>query len=99
MFLMFLRFEVFTAVTMRNAVFWFLDRGFFYPEDGGDTFFRNVGSQVYMTPHPRRRHSSFLMFVLTLADDLYWAWFIYPALCWCWCKEIGTSSLDLAQLT
>jgi hypothetical protein len=20
-------------------------------------------------------------------------------LCWCWCKEIGTSSLDLAQLT
>jgi hypothetical protein len=24
---------------------WFLARGFFYPEDGGDTFLRNVGSQ------------------------------------------------------
>jgi hypothetical protein len=24
---------------------WFLARGFFYPEDGGDTFPRNVGSQ------------------------------------------------------
>jgi hypothetical protein len=23
---------------------WFLVRGFFYPEDGGDAFFRNVGS-------------------------------------------------------
>jgi hypothetical protein len=47
------RFEVFTAVTVKNAVFWdvaavtcsrwFLARGFFYPEDGGDTFLRNVG--------------------------------------------------------
>jgi hypothetical protein len=43
-----LRFEVFTAVTMKNAVFWnvaiatcshwFLALGFFYPEDGGETF-------------------------------------------------------------
>jgi hypothetical protein len=32
---------------------------FFYPEDGGDTFLRNVGSnKIYMVPHPRRRHSS-----------------------------------------
>jgi hypothetical protein len=33
---------------------WFLARGFFYPEDGGDTFFRNVGShKIYMAPHTR----------------------------------------------
>jgi hypothetical protein len=32
---------------------------FFYPEDGGDTFLRNVGShKIYMAPRPRRRHSS-----------------------------------------
>jgi hypothetical protein len=38
---------------------WFLTRGFFYPEDGGDTFLRNVGShKIYTAPHPRRRHSS-----------------------------------------
>jgi hypothetical protein len=42
-------------MNMKNVVFWevaqsattcsrwFLDRGFFYPEDGGDTFFPNVG--------------------------------------------------------
>jgi hypothetical protein len=38
---------------------WFLARGFFYPEDGGDAFIRNVGShKIYTAPHPRRRHSS-----------------------------------------
>jgi hypothetical protein len=38
---------------------WFLARGFFYPQDGGDTFLRNVGSHnIYTVPHPRRRHSS-----------------------------------------
>jgi hypothetical protein len=38
---------------------WFLTRGFFYPEDGGDTFLRNFGShKSYTAPHPRRRHSS-----------------------------------------
>jgi hypothetical protein len=38
---------------------WFLASGFFYPEDGGDTFLRNVGShKIYTAPHPRRRHSS-----------------------------------------
>jgi hypothetical protein len=32
---------------------WFLARGFFYPEDGGDTFLRNVGShKSYTAPHP-----------------------------------------------
>jgi hypothetical protein len=35
---------------------WFLARGFFYPEDGGDTFLRNVGSfhTIYTAPRPRR---------------------------------------------
>jgi hypothetical protein len=38
---------------------WFLARGFFYPEDGGDTFLRNVNShKLYTAPHPRRRNSS-----------------------------------------
>jgi hypothetical protein len=38
---------------------WFFARGFFYPEDVGDTFLRNVGShKMYTAPHPRRRHSS-----------------------------------------
>jgi hypothetical protein len=37
---------------------WFLAHGFYYPEDGGDMFLRNVGSyKIYMAPHPRRRHS------------------------------------------
>jgi hypothetical protein len=30
-----------------------------YPEDGGDTFLRNVGSRkIYTAPHSRRQHSS-----------------------------------------
>jgi hypothetical protein len=34
-------------------------RGFFYPEDGGDTSLQNVGSyKIYAAPYPRRRHSS-----------------------------------------
>jgi hypothetical protein len=37
----------------------FLAHGFFYPEDGGDMFLRNVGShKIYTAPHLRRRHSS-----------------------------------------
>jgi hypothetical protein len=61
------RFQVFTAVTMKNAVFWsaatcsrwFLARGFFYLEDGDVTFLRNVGSyNIYTAPHPRRQYSS-----------------------------------------
>jgi hypothetical protein len=32
---------------------WFFVRGFFYPEDGGDTFLRNVGSRkIYTAPLP-----------------------------------------------
>jgi hypothetical protein len=38
---------------------WFLASGFFYPEDGGDTFLRNVSSyKIYTAPHLRRRNSS-----------------------------------------
>jgi hypothetical protein len=40
----------------------------------------------------------FLMFALILADGLRCAWFI-PILRWCWCPEMGTSSIDLAQLS
>jgi hypothetical protein len=41
---------------------WFFARGFFYPEDGGDTILQNVGSidHIYTASHPRRRHSSLL---------------------------------------
>jgi hypothetical protein len=38
---------------------WFLPRGLLYPEDGGDTFLRNIGShKIYTEPHSIRRHSS-----------------------------------------
>jgi hypothetical protein len=30
---------------------WFIARGFFCPEDGGDTFLRNVGSHKIYTRH------------------------------------------------
>jgi hypothetical protein len=35
---------------------WFLAIGFFYPEDGSDTFLRNVGSfhRIYTASHPGR---------------------------------------------
>jgi hypothetical protein len=47
------RFEVFTAMTMKDAVFWDV------APDGGDTVLRNVGEQnIYTAPHPRRQHSS-----------------------------------------
>jgi hypothetical protein len=37
--------SIVTAVrTAATCSRWFLARGFFYPEDGGDTFLRNVGS-------------------------------------------------------
>jgi hypothetical protein len=62
-----IRFEVFTAVTRKNAVFWDVAAatcsrwyltGFLYPEDGGDTFLRNIGlHNIYTTPHPRRWYS------------------------------------------
>jgi hypothetical protein len=44
---------------------WFFARGFFYPEDGGDTILLNVGSidHIYTAPHPRRRHSPLQCFI------------------------------------
>jgi hypothetical protein len=37
----------------------FLARGLFYPEDGGDTFLRNVSlHKIYSVLNPRRRHSA-----------------------------------------
>jgi hypothetical protein len=46
---------------------WFLVRGFFYPEDGGDTFLQNVGSHKnYTAPHPRKRHSSMIIVCLKI---------------------------------
>jgi hypothetical protein len=52
------RFEVFAAVTMRNAVFWDVApcrSSGYYPEDGDNKFLRNVGShKIYTAPHPRR---------------------------------------------
>jgi hypothetical protein len=86
----YIRFEIFTAVTMKNAVFWdmsqcrscvnrrfggmyslhfhgrksgscrlfaatcshwLLSCGFFYAEDGGETFLWNVGSDVILQPN------------------------------------------------
>jgi hypothetical protein len=41
----------------------------------------------------------FLMFVLTLTDGLCCASFVYPIMCWCWCPETGTGSIDWAQLS
>jgi hypothetical protein len=86
----YMRFEVITAVTMRNAVFWdvascrscvnrrfrgtllqsaatcsrwLLARGFFYPEDGGDTFLRNVSShKTYTELHSQK--TAFFVFHL-----------------------------------
>jgi hypothetical protein len=40
-----------------------------------------------------------LMFVLTDSYGLCCAWFMYPVLCWYLCLEIGTSSIDWAQLS
>jgi hypothetical protein len=39
------------------------------------------------------------MFFLTAAGDLHCVWFIYPVLCWCWCPEIRTRSIDWTQLS
>jgi hypothetical protein len=41
----------------------------------------------------------FLMCVFSLADGLCCAWFVYPTMCCCWWPEIGTSSVDWAQLS
>jgi hypothetical protein len=50
-------------------------------------------------PHVCGVFLMFLMFTLTLVNGLCYAWFIYPILCLCWRLEIGTSSIDWAQVT
>jgi hypothetical protein len=39
------------------------------------------------------------MFVLTPTDGLCCVRFVYHVLCWLWCLEIGTGSIDWAQLS
>jgi hypothetical protein len=52
-----MKISFFWDVAAATCPHWFLARGFFYPEDGGDTFLRNVGShKIYTEPHPRRQH-------------------------------------------
>jgi hypothetical protein len=34
----------------------------------------------------------FLMFALTLADGLFYAWFVYPLLCWFSARKYGLVS-------
>jgi hypothetical protein len=42
----------------KHASRWFIVRLIFDPEDGSDTFLKNVGSYAdYTTQHPRRWHS------------------------------------------
>jgi hypothetical protein len=64
---MYVRFEVFTAVTMKNAVFWDVApcrsgsslADFSTLKFGGDIFLRSVGShKIYTATYPRRQHSS-----------------------------------------
>jgi hypothetical protein len=48
------------TVAVATCSRWFLARGFFWLEDGGDSFIRNVRlHNIYTAPHPRRRHSSY----------------------------------------
>jgi hypothetical protein len=72
---MYVGFEVFTAVGMKSIIFWDMTpcsplssthlltrlfaELFFDPEDGGDTFLRNVGcySTDYTASYPRRWYS------------------------------------------
>jgi hypothetical protein len=56
------------APSSATCSLWFLAHGFFYPEDGGDIFLRNVGSHKrYTAPQTRRRHSSLQWYLLSYA--------------------------------
>jgi hypothetical protein len=70
-------FEVFTAVVLKSIFFWDMTpcsalsgrcfaELFYDPEDGGDTFLRNVGyhSTHYTASYPRRRYSLISNFLL-----------------------------------
>jgi hypothetical protein len=48
------------AQTAATCSGWFLARGFFYPEDGGDKTRRTSGTTaISPAPHPRGRYSSY----------------------------------------
>jgi hypothetical protein len=74
-FLSLVGFEVFTAVVLKIIFFWDMTpcsarcfaELFYHPEDGGDTFLRNVGyhSTHYTASYPRRRYSSCLLLNLS----------------------------------
>jgi hypothetical protein len=54
---MYILYQLYVAAATSSR--WFLVRGYFYLEDGGVIFLRNVGlHNIYMAPYPRRRHSS-----------------------------------------
>jgi hypothetical protein len=58
----------------------FLVHGFFYPEDGVDTFLRNVGShKIYTAPHPRIRHSSLMCVSYVSYEENFWKVFVLPS--------------------
>jgi hypothetical protein len=43
-----------------------------------------------------RPHVCGVLLMSWLLLIVYVVWFIYPFLCWCWCLEIETSSMDWA---
>jgi hypothetical protein len=75
---------------------------FFYPEDGSDTFLRNVGShKICMAPHPRRRHSSSFLFFTVCHKDMFitsWISFFLNILAKCG-KILNSKTFAVAQCT
>jgi hypothetical protein len=56
---------------------WFFTRRYFYPEDGGDTLLRNVGShKIYTAPHPWRRYASSV--IMEIGKFVYYHWPFSP---------------------
>jgi hypothetical protein len=73
---------------------WFTCR-FFDPEDGGDSFLRNVGShKIYMAQHPRRQHSSYYLIikVTKICMTLIWMLSLIPS-------DISSSTSFLVLVT
>jgi hypothetical protein len=59
----------------------------------------NYCIHICARPHLFGEFECFLIFILTLADGLCCAWFIYPIRYQCGRPEIWTSSIDWAQLS
>jgi hypothetical protein len=75
-------------------------------------FFKSFATQrIYLSSHYIYSDSALVLgliraeiltsskFVLTLADGLCCAWFVYPILPSCRCPEIGTSSIDWVHMS